>query len=420
MEDCETFLILCCGAAAAVILEEEKSQYNNKKPRQWVREWVRRRNDEGCCSKLLKELRLETPSLYSNFLRMNSSDFDYLLKLVTPLIKKQTTKLRQPISPTERLAVTLRYLATGESFRSLQYVFRIPHNTISGIIPEVCDAIYSVLQPNYLKIPSSEEEWKSVSEKFLQLWNFPNCIGSIDGKHVVMTAPTHSGSVYYNYKGTHSIVLMAISDASYKFLYIDVGSNGRISDGGVFRKCSFHNALVNKKLNIPPPKPLPMRTMPVPYLLVADDAFALTPNLIKPFSARNMNAMQRVFNYRLSRARRVIENAFGIMSARFRVMRSPIKLEPLKTRQITLACCVLHNFLMSQQSSIYFNSNLVDHYSEDGTLIPGEWRNEQIGSSLSSIQTPSYYIAPEASKIREEFSQYFVEEGEVSFQYKHI
>lgn len=220
--------------------------------------------------------------------------------------------------------------------------------------------------------------------------------------------------------GTHSIVLMAISDASYKFLYIDVGSNGRISDGGVFRKCSFNNALINKKLNIPPPKPLPMRTLPVPYLLVADDAFALTTNLIKPFSARNMNAIQRVFNYRLSRARRVVENAFGIMSARFRVMRSPIKLEPVKTRQITLACCVLHNFLMNQKSSMYFNSNLVDHYSEDGTLIPGEWRHEQIGDGMSSIQTPSYYIANEASEIREEFSQYFVEEGEVSFQYKHI
>lgn len=79
MEDCETFFILCCGAATAVILEEKKKECNNKKHRQWVREWVLRRNDEGCCSKLLKELRLETPSLYLNFLRMNASDFDYLV-----------------------------------------------------------------------------------------------------------------------------------------------------------------------------------------------------------------------------------------------------------------------------------------------------------------------------------------------------
>lgn len=71
---------------------------------------------------------------------------------MAPLITKKVTNFRDPISASERLTVTLRYLATGESFRSLQYVFRIPHNTISGIIPEVCDALYKVLQPNYLKV----------------------------------------------------------------------------------------------------------------------------------------------------------------------------------------------------------------------------------------------------------------------------
>lgn len=71
---------------------------------------------------------------------------------MAPLITKQVTRFREPISASERLTVTLRYLATGESYRSLQYVFRIPHNTISGIIPEVCDALYKVLQPNYLKV----------------------------------------------------------------------------------------------------------------------------------------------------------------------------------------------------------------------------------------------------------------------------
>lgn len=213
---------------------------------------------------------------------------------------------------------------------------------------------------------------------------------------------------------------MAIADASYKFLYIDVGSNGRISDGGVFRKSTFNEGLQNNKLNLPMPKPLPFRNVPVPYVIVADDAFALTPNILKPFSARNMNAIQRVFNYRLSRARRVIENAFGILCARFRVMRSPIKLEPYKTTQVTLACCALHNYLMSRKSSLYFNTNLVDHYTADGTLVRGEWRIDDNDHNLINLQRHRSYTANETSVIRDEFAQYFVEEGEVNFQYKHI
>ncbi|XP_037810045.1 uncharacterized protein LOC119602536 [Lucilia sericata] len=389
MNNEDTFLLLCCGVVSVILLEGKKE----KQERVWVREWVRRRKEEGCCAKLLKELRLETPTLYHNFLRMKAKDFDYLLNLVKPLITKQTTRFREPISATERLAVTLRYLATGESFRSLQFVFRIPFNTISVIVPEVCNAIYNVLQPEYLKTPSTIEEWKAISEEFLHKWNFPNCIGALDGKHVVMKAPAHSGSIYYNYKGTHSIVLMGISDASYIFLYIDVGSNGRISDGGVFRKSSFNEAMTNNKLNLPPSEPLPSRNIPVPYVLVADDAFAISPHLLKPYSLRTLTATQRIYNYRLSRARRVIENAFGILSARFRILRSAIMLEPTKVRTITCACCALHNFLMTQKKTVYFNPKLVDHYSEDGTLIPGEWRND-IDQNLPRNLSNSRRILP--------------------------
>lgn len=127
---------------------------------------------------------------------------------------------------------------------------------------------------------------------------------------------------------------MAIADANYKFIYIDVGTNGRASDGGVFSKCSFNRALNEKKLQLLPPSPLPSREMPVQFMLVADDAFALGPNLIKPFSAKSLSGIERVFNYRISRTRRIIENAFGIMSSRFCVLRQPIQLNHIKTGKI--------------------------------------------------------------------------------------
>ena len=131
--------------------------------------------------------------------------------------------------------------------------------------------------------------------------------------------PPNSGSDYFNYKQFFSVVLMAIVDADYKFIYIDVGCNGRVSDGGVFKNYSIYTALQNNTLNIPKPTKLPRSRERVPYVLVADDAFALSNYLMKPYAQSELSTKNKIYNYRLSRARRTVENAFGILANRFRV-----------------------------------------------------------------------------------------------------
>ena len=84
-----------------------------------------------------------------------------------------------------------------------------------------------------MQVPKTEEEWKRISTEFSSRWNFPHCVGAMDGKHIAIKCPANSGSNFYNYKNFFSIVLFAIVDADYKFLYVDVGRNGRISDGGI-------------------------------------------------------------------------------------------------------------------------------------------------------------------------------------------
>lgn len=134
---------------------EEDGSVRRKRPRTtWTRQWILNRTTEGCCQKVLQEFCAQDDQkhLYENFLRMDSETFDELLEMVSPLIQKQETNMRKPISPRERLAVTLRFLASGDSFHSLAILFRIPHNSISTIVPEVCDAIYTVLKDKYLKV----------------------------------------------------------------------------------------------------------------------------------------------------------------------------------------------------------------------------------------------------------------------------
>ena len=155
---------------------------------------------------------------------MDRLHFDYLVERLYPYLVKEDTVMRESIKPAEQCCIFLRYFASGESYRSLEYQFRVSRRSISRIIPRVAKAIIDELQHQYLKTSNR----LIISEKFYQRWNFPNMIGAVDGKQIVLEQPNKSGSHYRNYKGTGSILLMAVVGPEYQFLFADVGMNGRI------------------------------------------------------------------------------------------------------------------------------------------------------------------------------------------------
>ena len=202
-----------------------------------------------------------------------------------------------------------------------------------------------------------------ISRKFEERWNFPNGLGAVDGKHIVMQQPWKSGSHYRNYKGTDSIILMAMVGPEYEFLFAVVGINGRNSDGGIWAKCSLKKALESNALNIPDPTPLPGKNIDVPFVCTGDDAFPLAKYMMKPYPNTDLKKEKRIFNYRLSRMRRISENGFGILANRWRVFRRPFALQPEKVKVVTLATIALHNWLRSESSTgkIYIPVGLVDY-----------------------------------------------------------
>ena len=250
-----------------------------------------------------------------------------------------------------RLAMTLRYLATGSSQVSLSFDFRVGRSTVCRIIRDTCTVLWEVLQPHYVKAPSNEEEWKGIATDFEKIWNFPNCIGAIDEKHVIQ-APAAAGSVYYNYKGTHSIVLMAVCDAHYRFLIVDVGDSGWHSDGGVLAQSAFGQSLESGTLSLPSSREFPGTATRAPHVFVGDEAFPLRTHMLRPYPGRNLPDAKAVFNYRLSRARRIIENSIGILTARWQLFRKPIVAQPKHVVTFTKAAIALHNFLQITESSL--------------------------------------------------------------------
>ena len=122
-------------------------------------------------------------------------------------MEKKDTAFRKSFPAADRLAITLRYLASGETQQSLSYSYRIGRSTVSTIIAEICKAIYTALKDRYLKSSSTEDDWKAIAARFEEVWNFPHVLGAIDGKHIRIECPKLTGTLYHNYKGFLSMVL---------------------------------------------------------------------------------------------------------------------------------------------------------------------------------------------------------------------
>lgn len=267
-------------------------------------------------------------------------------------------------------------------------------------------------------MPTIESEWIDTANQFQNLWQFNNCVGAMDGKHIIINKPPGTGSLYYNYKGTFSVVLFAIVNANYEFLYVHTGVNGNVSDGGILKHTEFYKMLTSEALNLPAPSFLPDTTTLAPYVFVSDSAFALEKNVMKPFPQKNLNKERRIFNYRLSRARRIVENVFGILSARFRIFQKPILINVENIDWVVLATCVLHNFLR-KSSKNYISNNCVD--AEDiinDTFQDGAWRQQN--NMLQLTQNSQNRLTDDGKNVRNIFLNYFNNEGSVPFQDKMI
>ncbi|XP_047998378.1 protein ALP1-like [Leguminivora glycinivorella] len=252
----------------------------SRKKRIWVHDINKKREQYGEYHRLCRELESDDDRFFSYF-RMSKNSYEELHQLLELQISKKNTNYRASITSRQRLAICIRYLSTGDSFQTIAFSFRVGSSTVSLIVREVCKAIWDTLQPIYIPAPT-EAIWKQSETGYRELWGFPNCPGSIDGKHVRIECPSNSGSQYYCYKSYFSIVLLAIVDPHYKFLVVDIGSYGRQSDSGIFENTVLYKECVAGKY-ILPPKPLPGTNDPVPHVLIGDEGFGLKPFLMRPF-----------------------------------------------------------------------------------------------------------------------------------------
>lgn len=191
------------------------------------------------------------------------------------------------------------FLAMGNSYQTLSAHFRMGVSTVHSIVKDCCDVIWTMLQTTEMPEPTIQD-WEEISKGFSHRWNFPLCLGALDGKHTDMNAPKNQEAY------TFSLVVMALVDHDHRFVFVDIEDYSRNSNGGVWKHSAFGKAHENVQLNTPPPKFLPnyAQVGPMHHCTVADKAFPLRPDLMKPYT-RGRGKLphgQAIFNCRLPRA----------------------------------------------------------------------------------------------------------------------
>ncbi|XP_050516394.1 uncharacterized protein LOC126891256 [Diabrotica virgifera virgifera] len=187
------------------------------------------------------------------------------------------------------LVICSRFVSQGMSMQVLAWTFHIGLTTVHKIIYEMCMVLWDTLNPLYLKSLSTKQDWLHIVNGFKTRWNFPHCLGALDGKHVTIQAPAKSGSLFFNYKKQFSIVLLAVCDSQYRFTLVDIGPYGSQSDGGIFKESVFGTRFEQQEFNILDPEVLDETSnIEMPYFLVADEAFPLRQYIIRPYGGEKI------------------------------------------------------------------------------------------------------------------------------------
>lgn len=265
----------------------------------------------------------------------------------------------------------------------------------------MCNSLWDLLKVEFIPHPT-EQKWRKIADEFGKFAQFPHCLGAVDGKHIRVNKFPHSGSMNLNYKSYFSIVLMAVADSDYKFTYVDIGAYGKDCDSSVFQETKFFKLMTRSQLNIPPPCPLNLtRPENFPFVLVGDEGFGLSEYVMRPYAGHNLTEKKRIFNYRLTRARRYVECTFGILSSKWRILHRALNVSKQLSKDIVKACVILHNVVRikdAQRPDIYVTQKRLQ------TLH----------------RAPCNRPPRTATELRDRFADYFVSEGALPWQINKI
>lgn len=288
---------------------------------------------------------IEIPEDYfKTQLRLSRNTFRLLLDDLIISLSRQNTQFRDCIPPAKVLAIGLYRLAHGGSYITIGPVFNVGKSTVIECVQDVIQAL-NELSGRYIKFPDTQEEVLSCIRGFEAISDLPNIVGAIDGTHIKIKAPKDGAIEYFSRYQQHDFIIQGVVDADNVFRDISVGFPGSMHDGRVLRNTTLYNRAERNEILRNPVIPVGDRLIG-PYL-VGDSAYPLCSWIQKPFPEATNDPSEKHFNQQLSKARVVVECAFGILKSRWRILQKRLDSSIGFSCQAAVACIVLHNFCIS-------------------------------------------------------------------------
>ena len=272
--------------------------------------------------------------------RINLDSFQELCRVLAPQMMKRDTRFRAAVPLEKRVAIGLWRLATGESYRSTSVTFGVGKCTALNIVHEFVRALIHVRE-DYLSFPSNGRALENVMQKFELKHGLPQVAGVIDGSHIKIKAPEKDHEAYFNRKQCYSIVLQGVVDSECKFLDVSTGFPGSVHDARIFRRSALYRNIIAGDIMAGARVVANVNIRPY---LIGDTAYPLSPYLMTAYHSGRLTPAQERFNKILTKLRVVVERAYGKLKIRWRCILKELEDDTQRVADITLACCILHNF----------------------------------------------------------------------------
>eukprot|EP01018_Ginkgo_biloba_P031772 Gb_40842 [translate_table: standard] len=269
------------------------------------------------------------------------------------------------LSVEKQVAMAILRLSSGMTMLTVSELFDCGKSTVVKVVKKF---IFSMQKraSKFIQWPTDSIQLEHIKEGFRVKQGFPNCCGAIDATHVKLELPYNESSIdWYNREHNYSMLVQAVVDSNMRFLDICTGWPGSLNDAGLLRNSSFYRLCEEgERLN---GAPISIGGFDMREYIIGDSGYPLLPWLIVPFSGE-LTDEQRLFNYKLSYTRSIVDRAFGKLRNTWRLLQTKIKKPNMEMLPRTiLACCILHNMLLSFETYEY--ENVDEIIDESGTSL---------------------------------------------------